>query len=444
MDATPDEPSETVRPAAVAGSAGRASTPIFIVGSGRSGTTLTASILDAHSALATGPETGFFRTFPAVQERVLRDPAWPDEAVRFLLSLNRMAGRVAANYGVSEAQLRAALLGRPRTAGAILDVLCGTHAASRGARRWVEQTPTHILSVREIRHEWPDAPIIRLLRDPRGVAASYLKVPFGPGTAVGAAFLWQLHDDAARATLDGDPHHTVVVYEALLANPEAEVRRICAFIGEAYEPGMLGSGAVAASAAAERPSWLASVAIDASRAEAWHAELSALDQGRVTLIAGAGMERHGYPGARPARRTVTIQPYDEQVSTARALLEEAADREIAFRPPGAGTHDERTQPILFWGRRRRLRWTDSPVGSVPRSLGGWARVIVDGRLRRRPLLWVTAATPRPPDNAWLERAGDMVARFLVPHGKQADALRRLVPSDTDVGGEPTAEGSHRT
>ena len=441
MDAMPRPPSDTARPRPVTDSTGTATSPIFIVGSGRSGTTLTASILDRHSALATGPETGFFRTFPAVRERVLNDPAWPDQAVRFLMSLNRMMGNVAANYGLSDAQLRDTLQGRSRTPGAVLDALCGTYAAMNGARRWVEQTPTHILSVRQIRQEWPEAPIIRLLRDPRGVAASYLKVPFGPGTAVGAAFLWQLHDDAARATLDGDPHATIVSYEALLANPQAEVRRICAFIGEAFEPGMLGSPEAAEQPATERPSWLTSVVIDSSRAEAWHAELSAPDQERVTLICGVGMERHGYSGARTAPQSVTLHPYDEPVSTATALLEEAADRGIAFRPPSAETPNGRRRPILFWGRPRRLRWTDSPVGSTPRSLGGWARVIVRGRLRKQPLLWVTAATSRPPHDSWGERVGDTFARILVPYGTQAEALRRIVPSETGVGGTPTAEGS---
>ena len=37
--------------------------------------------------------------------------------------------------------------------------------------------------------------------------------------AVGAAYLWQMHDDAARAGLDDDPHAIVVHYEALLADP---------------------------------------------------------------------------------------------------------------------------------------------------------------------------------------------------------------------------------
>ena len=365
-------PSQAARPPTVAASAGGAITPIFVVGSGRSGTTLTASILDGHSALATGPETGFFRTFPAVQERVLRDPEWPDKAVRFLMSLNRMTGQVAANYGVNEALLRATLLGRPRTAGRHPGCPLWHACGLLGARRWVEQTPTHILSVREIRQEWPDAPIIRLLRDPRGVAASYLKVPFGPGTAVGAAYLWQLHDDAARATLDDDPHMTIAVYEALLANPEAEVRRICAFIGEAFEPGMLGSGVPAAnpSPAGQRPNWLTSVVIDSSRAEAWHTELSTpgpgtrhVDRRRrhgTPRVSGrsAGLPDGGHPSLRRAGQHGQGPP--------------RGGRRPGDRAPAAGCRDARrtnpADPLLGTAQATAL---DRPPRRQRAAFVGW-------------------------------------------------------------------------
>jgi hypothetical protein len=342
-----------------------------------------------------------------------------------------MMGNVLTNYQLDEAQLRAALEDRPHTVGALLDAVAGTHAARRGAQRWVEQTPTHILNAADIRREWPDARIIRLLRDPRGVVASYLKVPFGPDTAVGAAYLWQMHDDAARATLDDDPGATVVRYETLLANPEGEVRRISAFIGEAYEPAML-------AATLDRPNYKANTAVDATRADAWHRELSPQDQERVTMICAVGMERHGYPGARRAIQTVLVHPYDEYLSQSRELLESAADRRIALRPIGSESDVDNDRPILFWGRRRRLRWSDSPVGSERRSLPQWARAIARARLRQRPILWVAAGTQRPPNKSIAERAGDALAMVAVPRAGQPDALGRLVP---EAGGAAATEGT---
>ena len=62
--------------------------PIFIVGNPRSGTTLTAVLLDRHSKIAVPPETNFFNLFlPTIQNK---DKLDYESMVRFTLQSDRI------------------------------------------------------------------------------------------------------------------------------------------------------------------------------------------------------------------------------------------------------------------------------------------------------------------------------------------------------------------
>ncbi|MDT8305503.1 MAG: sulfotransferase, partial [Anaerolineae bacterium] len=63
--------------------------PIFVVGVQRSGTTLLAALLAAHSRMSCGPETHFFRWLAEEEEpsRLCRADSWPETAVSFLSAI---------------------------------------------------------------------------------------------------------------------------------------------------------------------------------------------------------------------------------------------------------------------------------------------------------------------------------------------------------------------
>ena len=96
----------------------------FVVGVGRSGTTLLRLMLDAHPELAIPPETHFV---PELIERAdaARAPASWSTAIA--------AARTWDDFGLdAEAQLREAARGRPRSAPASLRAFYGLYAEARG------------------------------------------------------------------------------------------------------------------------------------------------------------------------------------------------------------------------------------------------------------------------------------------------------------------------
>ena len=91
-----------------------------------------------------------------------------------------------------------------------------------------------------LRFLWPDARYIHLIRDPRDVARSVLQKGWA-GNLYQASEFWSNAEDSWDALL---PHlspdgFVEVRYEDLVTRPEAELARICRFIGVDYSPAML-------------------------------------------------------------------------------------------------------------------------------------------------------------------------------------------------------------
>jgi hypothetical protein len=91
---------------------------------------------------------------------------------------------------------------------------------------------------------WPWSPwwrsptgFLYLVRDSRAIIASELRKKHPLAEALDKHFKWAARFERLAMS---HPERTLVVhYEALCAAPELELRRICRWIGVAYEPGML-------------------------------------------------------------------------------------------------------------------------------------------------------------------------------------------------------------
>lgn len=196
-----------------------AETPAFLVGFPRSGTTLLDQILSSHSAIVCIDEREHFANALA---SVL--PGEPNAAV--LASMTD--ADIEAIRGAFWASVRAA------------------DALPAGARV-VDKLPLNIVVLPMIRRVFPDAKIILALRDPRDVILSCYQQRFTINA--GMAQLLQLETAAAyydevmrlmeacRERLDLDLIE--VRYEDVVADLEANARRLAAFLGVTYEPAML-------------------------------------------------------------------------------------------------------------------------------------------------------------------------------------------------------------
>ncbi len=391
--------------------------PIFVVGHGRSGTTMLAAMLNAHRRLACGPETAFFDLVGHARwRRIVKDPRWPEKALDFLVSMERdTGGSVLDAYGVDADDARLELASRTPSLSAMLEAVTVPYARAHGKQRWVEKTPRHLLRVREIRELWPEAIVVRIVRDPRAVAASFRNVPFGPTSAVGAAYQWRSTDDATWRFFEADPRAITVRYEALVQETEPELRRLCDLMGEDFDPRMLRpaeSGSVSLTATGEH--WKSRVLepVDATRVGAWRDEVSGPDQRRIELICGDGMRRYGYDGARQPQTEAWLKPLDAAtIAEAEPILRRAADEGLVFRMSVTRWRSERGRLVLV-GAEGQLRWAVAGRAASARAVTRWGFELARARARGRPVIWVRRRTERPERRTLAERVGDALVRGL--------------------------------
>jgi hypothetical protein len=197
---------------------------IFIGGAGRSGTTLLRVMIDAHPGLHCGPEA---KLVPILAQ--LRQD-WS----RTLLPSLRDAG---IGPDLVDRGVRAFLE----------TVLSGLAVEGR---RLAEKTPHNVLHIGFLARIFPRSRFIHVIRDGRAVAASLVKQAWtDPDTEEPVAYCQSLaaasrywaevliraHQESSSAL----GRVIEVRYESLVTDPEAEMRRLLAFLGEPWDDAVL-------------------------------------------------------------------------------------------------------------------------------------------------------------------------------------------------------------
>ncbi len=231
--------------------------PIFIVGTPRSGTTLTARILGRHSRLFMPGETHFFYDIYS-RRRELGDL---ENAASVERILERMS-TLYARYNEPEDQARIdSLFSEPtvrerlrqcRSYPDLLTTFMQIQTEREGKVRWGNNAPRDIFHIGEILKFYPDAKVIVCVRDVRDFLSSYkwkwratspehverLKRIYHP---VVTSMLWKSSIRLIpflRETVNST-NLFVLKYESLVTSPERTVRAICDVIEEEFEPGIL-------------------------------------------------------------------------------------------------------------------------------------------------------------------------------------------------------------
>ena len=203
----------------------------FIVGAGRSGTTMLRLMLDAHPQLAIPPETHFI---PHVSELCAAAEAPATLALDAIVAADRWP-----SFALDPDTLRRrAVTSRCRSLADVLRLFYRTYAVGRGKTRWGDKTPWYVLRMPMIAELLEEAHFLHIIRDGRDVALSVIPLWFGPKSVPEAAAWWAQRVRAGRR----DGAHLAyleVRYEQLVERPETELRRLCAFIGLDFDAQML-------------------------------------------------------------------------------------------------------------------------------------------------------------------------------------------------------------
>lgn len=262
--------------------------PIFVVGGSRSGTSLLAAMLNAHSQIACGSETQILRTTSSSKLiSILSDDCWPNRAVDHLMTITLAEQRVVDNFGSTRGELNEYLRGCEPSVKALFEAICLVYARKQGKPRWAEKTPRHLLYLNQIRKAFPKGLVIRIVRDPRDSALSMRQLPWASNDFLPNFYLCCQWFGVSNQFFERDSLSLTVVYEDLIKQPENELRKICVFIGEEFEGGMLETARSGQSVVTKNEPWKKQVTgvLDPSRLLRWKREL-ANDQVRASELIG--------------------------------------------------------------------------------------------------------------------------------------------------------------
>jgi hypothetical protein len=185
--------------------------PVFLLSSVRSGSTLLRVVLNSHSQIR------------APHEMHLRG---------LHVTIDQRKSVIAA---MEEAKLDARELEY-----LLWDRIMHRELVRSGKSIFVDKTPQNVQIYKRLRRGWPQARYIFLLRHPASITDSLNRAKARPDYEVAKNRVLTLASslDEARAALKG---HTVR-YEDLTADPAGVTRGICDFLGVRWEPGMLDYG----------------------------------------------------------------------------------------------------------------------------------------------------------------------------------------------------------
>ncbi|MER5179185.1 sulfotransferase [Streptomyces sp. NPDC002896] len=184
--------------------------PVFLLSSVRSGSTLLRVLLNSHSRIR-APHEMHLRTLHVRQDR------------DFTVTAMRELG-----------------LDREELEHMLWDRVLG-HALERSGKDLiVDKTPANTLMWPRLRRAWPQARYIFLIRHPAAVVESLTARRQDPDRDAIHAEVLQYAErlEEAQEALDG----VTVAYEDLTADPERETRRMCTYLGVEWEEAMLDYG----------------------------------------------------------------------------------------------------------------------------------------------------------------------------------------------------------
>ncbi len=276
---------------------------VFVGGSERSGTTLLRNMLTAHPALAVPNESPFVRLVHRVLEGQGR-----------LYDLDAALGMIRGHtrfrqWGLPAAEVEEVLRKHPPSSyDDLVRGLFAAYAQWRGKPHSGDKTTGNALYFEWLATRFPGSRFVHVVRDPRAVCMSRAVQIFNQGGLPGAARHWRSRVAAARAaaTTLGD-RLLEVRYERMVADPETELERLCAFVGLPFDRALLDHGRSVEVLPQHGQDVHAREPVQADLRR-WRRELSRDDVSVIETIAGELMDEVGYPRevGRLTRRAATV------------------------------------------------------------------------------------------------------------------------------------------
>ena len=209
--------------------------PFFIVGSGRSGTTLLRSLLSEHSEIFIPPENQMLRHMAKAFD-AYRGLPWQVQVAAVLEEFRKNEEFSEWEVDLFALTAKAELLKKEGRSFAGLANLIYTEYGSFHApekTRWGDKTPDNAFNLDLIEKHFPNAQYIHMLRDGRDSVASFFKSNFYNGDIIRAAYKWR---DSVRfcrrfkKKVQDKRRFFELRYEDLVSSPEKKIKDVCNYL----------------------------------------------------------------------------------------------------------------------------------------------------------------------------------------------------------------------
>jgi Sulfotransferase family len=228
--------------------------PIIVLGCPRSGTTLVGVMLHGHPRLAIPPENRF--VLRAYRHRLQVGDLEERANRRALAQLIVQRGNLFRDLGLDRRRTIRQIADGPPTVGSAVGIVLRAFAERFQRPRWGDKRPGYHNHIRILMRLFPDAQIVNVIRDPRDCVASLKHMWWWPLDSHHSVSAWaQAVDHADEAARNWPGVVTHVQYERLVAEPEEELRKLCAALGEDYDPAMAETERVAWVTVPRRKNW---------------------------------------------------------------------------------------------------------------------------------------------------------------------------------------------
>ena len=270
---------------------------IFVVGVGRSGTSLLQSMLAAHSELAFPPETGFLRRYGAAGTITgLARRSSRSDIARYLDADSRLQRIEVSIPEVLDAAAQAG----PLTDFSVYRSLLSAYAKSVGKPHVGDKDPRLIEYLDILHATYPEADVVHIIRDPRDVLASKKKADWSRRRS-SLRHVFAYHVQIVNGRRQGrkwfGSRYHEIVYESLLAKPEEELRVLCDGLEISFENAMLQfSDAARTLVAADEMGWKRETMgpLLEKNFGKWRNTLSVCEVALVELSCATAMRRFNY------------------------------------------------------------------------------------------------------------------------------------------------------
>ncbi len=350
------------------------SPPVFLVGCGRSGTTLLRLMLNAHPDLSIPQESH-------VIYRVARRAAlgrWP-ASVATDAGWAHLVDHLAETpyldtWEFDRVPVRERLSGlAERTHAAAFGALFDEYLDQRGGTRWGDKTPQHVQYLLVLDRLFPTGKAVHVVRDGRDVALSLMSRPWGPRRMeiAGHYWAWLVLSGMVAGAVLGPERYREVRFEDLVTRPEATLRELCGWLGLPFRSELLDYHTTDDAVAYTRGGPVArklATPPDAGHTQRWRQRMTPSDHRLIVRQAGGLLAHLGYEAdGLPARQRRVRQRLD----ALPAAMPEVADRAAPLGGPAA----LRTARLLALRARQGAALVRGDVAGFAAASVRWQRTV---------------------------------------------------------------------